>query len=394
VWNVAEEDRRYAGEVEADWPRWISLVSFAIPLAILIGATAQRHAIWPPRWPTLFAVIALLPFAVDALTSLGIVPPSLRFPPLLFAAVVIGAVTPLSFIKPISSDVATFAVVMLVGEMASRLKWTYSAAIALVPSVRIIQLAIHYKAPSYGIWVIAFAFAWVAGTWMQMQTVLATRLREAQSGLAEQARREERSRIAREVHDVIAHSMSVTMLHLTAARMALEQGKSSDALDALREAETQGRNSLADIRLTVGLLGSDTDEKAPPMPTVSDLPRLVGDFRNAGLDVELDMSGDIASIAPAAGLNIYRIAQESLTNVSRYAEGSHTTLELNVTEDEIRMRVRNTAGNGAKPRQTGNGLGIPGMVERASSLGGSLRAGPESGGWLVSLQAPRSLATA
>jgi signal transduction histidine kinase len=224
--------------------------------------------------------------------------------------------------------------------------------------------------------------------------VLATRLREAQSGLAERVATEERARIAREVHDVIAHSMSVTMLHMTAARMALERGKSSDALDALREAEAQGRNSLADIRLTVGLLGSDDDKTALPMPTVSDLPRLVGDFRNAGLEVELDMSGDIAAIAPAAGLNIYRIAQESLTNVSRYAQGSRTTLELNVTENEIRMRVRNTAGNGAKPTQTGNGLGIRGMIERAATLGGSLAAGPDSEGWLVSLTAPRSLATA
>jgi signal transduction histidine kinase len=266
--------------------------------------------------------------------------------------------------------------------------------IAILPAARTIELAIQYRVPGYAIWVIAFAFAWVAGTWMQMQTVLATRLREAQSGLAERAASEERSRIAREVHDVIAHSMSVTMLHLTAARMALEKGKSSDALDALREAEAQGRNSLADIRLTVGLLGSDADKTSPPMPTVSDLPKLVGDFRHAGLNVELDMSGDFPSIAPGAGLNIYRIAQESLTNVSRYAQGSHTTLELNVTENEIRMRIRNTAGSGVKLTQSGNGLGIGGMIERAATLGGSLDAGPDSGGWIVTLNAPRSLATA
>ena len=83
-----------------------------------------------------------------------------------------------------------------------------------------------------------------------------------------------------------------------------------------------------------------------------------------------------------------------MTNVSRYAQGSRTTLELNVTEDEIRMRVRNTAGNGSKPTQSGNGLGIRGMIERATTLGGSLVAGPDSEGWLVSLTAPRSLATA
>jgi signal transduction histidine kinase len=381
--------RRYDGEVDADWPPWISLVAFAIPLAILIGAVVERRALWPPRWPALFALIALLPFGVDALTHRGLVPEALRFPPPLFAAVVIGGVTPLSLIKPVGNDVAPFALVMLAGEMASRLRWTHSLLIAAIPSARIIQLSVQYRAPSYSIWVIALAFAWVAGTWMQMQTVLATRLREAQAGLAENAAADERARIAREVHDVIAHSMSVTMLHLTAARMALERGKSSDALDALREAEAQGRNSLADIRLTVGLLGSDAAQTTPPMPTVTDLPKLVGDFRNAGLEVDLDISGDVAAIAPAAGLNIYRIAQESLTNVSKYAQGSKTTISLDVGDDEIRMRVRNTAGDGTKPAHTGNGLGVRGMIERASALGGSLRAGPESDGWVVSLEAPR-----
>jgi signal transduction histidine kinase len=381
--------RRYRGEVPADWPSWIGVVSFILPAGILVGAAIERHALWPPRWPALYALIALAPFAIDALVHLGTIPERLRLPPLLFAAIVLAGVAPLSFIRPVNNDVAPFATVMLVGEMASRLKWKYSLAIAALPAARILQLVVQYRAPSYGIWVIALAFAWMAGTWMQIQTVLATRLREAQVGLAERAATEERARIAREVHDVIAHSMSVSMLHMTAARMALEKGKSADALEALREAEAQGRNSLADIRLTVGLLGSQGDNTAPPMPTVTDLPRLVGDFRNAGLDVDLDMSGDIASIAPAAGLNIYRIAQESLTNVSRYAQGSRTSLELSVTDDEIRMRIRNTSGNGAKPAHSGNGLGIRGMIERATTLGGKLDAGPDSGGWVVSLTAPR-----
>src|SRR5438132_4671297 len=108
--------KRYVGEVEADWPAWLPVVSFAIPLACLVGATIQRHALWPPGLPALFASLAVLPFAMDAATHLRVVPESLRFPPLLFAAFVIGGVTPLSFIKPVSSDIAPFAVVMLVGE--------------------------------------------------------------------------------------------------------------------------------------------------------------------------------------------------------------------------------------------------------------------------------------
>lgn len=385
-----------AGEVEAEWADWIPLVAFAIPAAVLVGATIARHALWPPRWPALFALIALVPFAVDALIGLGLFPARLRFPPLLFAAVVLGAMAPLTLVRPMNNDIAPFAIVMLVGEMASRLKKTQSLLIAAVPSIFVIRLVVEYHAPGFGIWVIAFAFAWMTGTWMQMQNVLTTRLREAQSGLAEKAAADERSRIAREVHDVIAHSMSVTMLHITAARMALEREQSSAALESLREAETQGRNSLNDIRRTVGLLGTGEDSDAPaePMPSVTDLPKLVDDFRTAGLDVTLDMRGDIRGIAPAAGLNIYRIAQESLTNAAKYASDASARMTLNVTEEQITMSVRNVHGNGSRPRAGGNGLGIRGMSERASLLGGTLQTGSDGDDWMVFLTAPREAATA
>jgi signal transduction histidine kinase len=391
---MPREGRRFAGEVDADWGTWIPIGACAIPVAVVVGAVVQRHALFPPRLPALWALILVVPFVTDALASLHVVSDRFRFPPLLFSAVVIGASVPLSFVRPLNSDIAPFALVMLVGEMASRLELRRSIAITAIPAVLCTELVIRYRAPGFGIWILAFGFAWLAGTWMRVQTMLATQLREAQSGLAEKAAADERSRIAREVHDVIAHSMSVTMLHITAARMALEKRQSDSALDSLREAEKQGRNSLNDIRRTVGLLGGDGGAPPEPMPSVTDLARLVGDFRGAGLDVDLDISGDITSIAPAAGLNIYRIAQESLTNVAKYAHGSHTRLELSVGDDEIRMRVTNTAGNGHRGRPSGNGLGVRGMVERATLLGGSLHAGPDGGGWTVSLTAPRTLAPA
>ena len=102
-----------------------------------------------------------------------------------------------------------------------------------------------------------------------------------------QAVLEERQRIAREVHDLVAHSLSVTMLHLTAARRDLEDGgDTSEAVESLREAERVGRQAVSDVRRTVGILGSGGAE--PPAPTVEDLGALVAQFRAAGLDVDLE----------------------------------------------------------------------------------------------------------
>jgi signal transduction histidine kinase len=215
-------------------------------------------------------------------------------------------------------------------------------------------------------------------------------LKEAQSELTAKAATDERQRIAREVHDVIAHSMSVTMLHVTAARMALLRQRSSDALEALQEAEEQGRRSLNEIRRTVGLLGTDEGAKAPPQPTANDLPTLVADFRSAGLDVDLSMRGDVQELPAAAGLNLYRIVQESLTNVVKHAPGAKATVELDLTTDDIRLRVHNDLGNGSTPTPvSGNGLGMRGMAERAAILGGRVDARVGESGWTVHLVAPR-----
>jgi signal transduction histidine kinase len=183
--------------------------------------------------------------------------------------------------------------------------------------------------------------------------------------------------------------MSVTMLHITAARMALERDRTPEALDALREAEQQGRTSMSDIRRTVGLLGPDANGAAAPMPGAADLPKLVADFQAAGLDVTLDMSGDVRSLVPAAGLTVFRIAQESLTNVAKHAPGAPARIELVVNADTIRLVVENATPNSAAPSD-GGGLGIKGMVERAAVLNGSLVAGPGPDGWSVVLAAPRA----
>jgi signal transduction histidine kinase len=124
------------------------------------------------------------------------------------------------------------------------------------------------------------------------------------------------------------------------------------------------------------------------MPEALDLPDLVSDFRTAGLDVTLVMSGNVELLPPAAGLSVYRIVQESLTNVVKHAPGEHARVELNVTDTDIRLMVQNTTSNGAVPRGDGGGLGVRGMIERAAVLDGSLAAGPYGEGWTVFMHAP------
>jgi signal transduction histidine kinase len=177
------------------------------------------------------------------------------------------------------------------------------------------------------------------------------------------------------------------MLHLTAARRDLEDGgEPAEAVDALREAERVGRQAVSDVRRTVGLLG-DGSAAEPPAPTVDDIEVLVGDFRAAGMDADLATAGDLAQVPPATGLGLYRIVQESLTNVARHSPSAAATVTLDLASDPGRLTVRNRLPAGAVRGPGGSGL--TGMSQRAGLLGASLTAGPEGPDWVVQVDLPR-----
>ncbi len=124
---------------------------------------------------------------------------------------------------------------------------------------------------------------------------------------------------------MIAHSLAVAMLHLTAARLAVRRGDSAAANEALEEAEQAGRHSLAEVRRTIGLLRQDSTIE-PPAPMATDLGELVDGFRSAGLQVELTVEGELAALSPQVGLALYRIVQESLANVVRHTPGASASV--------------------------------------------------------------------
>jgi signal transduction histidine kinase len=223
---------------------------------------------------------------------------------------------------------------------------------------------------------------------MRTQQQLLIKQQEAQAQLAEHAAADERRRIAREVHDVIAHSLSITLLHTTAARRGLQQDRDvDDAVEALEQAEQLGRQAMADIRRTVGLL-DDAPMKIDPEPGVAEIDSLVGDFSRAGLNVALHPDGPLDRVSAAVGLALYRLTQESLANVAKHAPDSRSTVTLTISRESARLVIVNEMPVAVAAAAVPEGRGLRGMRQRVELLGGSIKIGPSDDGWSVDAEVP------
>jgi signal transduction histidine kinase len=231
-------------------------------------------------------------------------------------------------------------------------------------------------------WIAGSTFATFGLLLTRRERNLAEQLRIAQAGLADRARAQERNRIARELHDVIAHSLTVSLLHVSSARLAVEENP-ADAVRALAEAERLGRECLTEVRQVVGLLRRDEGASTAPLPGAAQLSALVEQFRRAGADIALDVDGDPAELTATVGLAFYRILQEALTNAARHAPGAPARAALSVTAAGGILVV-----DSAGPPGPGTGGGLASMRERAEALGGTCTAGPAAGGWRVRAEIP------
>ncbi|MEJ7584643.1 MAG: histidine kinase [Acidimicrobiales bacterium] len=289
-------------------------------------------------------------------------------------------------------QIALMLVLVLVGETVA--KGAMPLAVAVVAGAAVITASplVAGQDGEEHVWSIALLMSVVVGVFLRALLRALAEVEAAQAERTAQAAIDERHRIAREVHDVIAHSLTVTMLHITAARLAVNRGDADDATEALEEAERAGRQSLSEVRRTVGLLrqaGADGSGRARPAPLASDLAALVGEYRSAGLEVDLRVAGDTDVVVPQVGLALYRIIQESLANVARHTDGARATVVIDADDlRRVRVRVRDTGGTPVQAR--GGGSGLVGMRERAEALGGSCTAGVDGGGWLVEAVLPAS----
>ena len=239
-----------------------------------------------------------------------------------------------------------------------------------------------------------FGFGWALATQTELTGELeqrTTRLDEEQAVRATRAAAEERSRIARELHDVIAHCLSVMVVQTSAARVIADSDVDA-AREALAVVESAGRDALVEFRRIVGVLRRESDEIAgEPTPGVAQLSALADRATAAGLPVSLSIAGSPEVLSPSLDLVTYRLAQEALTNAIKHAGPARAEVHLRVDADELELIVRDTGrppphGRG---RDDGSGHGLVGMRERVALYGGELRAGARTeGGFQVHARLP------
>lgn len=289
---------------------------------------------------------------------------------------------------PIHGDFAPFLLGLVVGVVGAITSTRGGALAAASAAALLTYAAITHRIDTPAIYLSFVGIAWLIGYLVRGQQILLVKQREAQAQLATLAAADERRRIAREVHDVIAHSLSITLLHLTGARHALQHdGDDVEAVNALQQAERLGRQAMDDIRHTVGLLAADTDPMAPE-PGVSDISTLAEDFAGAGLDLTVEISGKLEHVSAAAGLALYRIAQESLSNIAKHAPASPATVTLTVSRTAATLTVINALPDHDIPPNTTQGRGVRGMRQRIELLGGTVDIGAGPVSWSVQATVP------
>ena len=218
----------------------------------------------------------------------------------------------------------------------------------------------------------------------------ARRLERARDVYARAALTEERARIARELHDVVAHHVSVMTVQASAAKRVLDRDPDR-AREALTAVESTGRSALAEMRRIVGVLRAHDDGDDPghpaergPQPGIADIAELVRQTREAGLNVVLRTEGAPRALAAGADLAAYRVVQEALTNTLKHAGTSvRARVTVRFTAQEVTVRVDDDGPDGAPPEEAASelpGHGLVGMRERVALYGGDLRAGPRTGG--------------
>jgi signal transduction histidine kinase len=230
-----------------------------------------------------------------------------------------------------------------------------------------------------------------AGSRLRSQYVLAAQIERTEAEQERRAVLEERTRIARELHDVVAHHMSLIAVQAETAPYRLS-GLPENALTEFASMSEVAREALAEMRRLLGVLRQEQPARLElgPQPELADVPVLVDAARRAGVEVELWVPAGLGKVPAGVGVCAYRIVQESLSNASQHAPGAAVTVTLDHDAEAVQLRVAN--GPGDPPAATGErgpGHGLTGMRERVALLGGSLSAGPTlAGGFVVSAVLP------
>jgi signal transduction histidine kinase len=221
-------------------------------------------------------------------------------------------------------------------------------------------------------------------TWRQR----ADRLRSERADALREATRQERARIARELHDIVTHNVSMMVIQAGAARKVLDTAPEA-ARDALLAVEEGGRAALGELRGVMGLLAVAEDDALAPQPGLAQLPPLIDRVRDAGIEVTVTTSGEQHPLPAGLELAAYRVVQEALTNTVKHASGARATVDVAYSPDALRITVTDTGGAPTPAAATSTGRGLAGLRERIAVYGGTLQAAARlTGGYRVQAQLP------
>ncbi|GAA0590311.1 sensor histidine kinase [Actinomadura livida] len=293
---------------------------------------------------------------------------------------------------PVTAILALIVILFFTGVGADR---QTTLGVGAVTITGVLLPAVLFGMPGWfamilaGLAALALTFGDAVGGRHSAVEELRRREEQHRQDLARQAVLEERARIARELHDVVAHHMSVIAMQAEAAPY-----KIPDLPDAARQTfgvvRDAAREALTETRRVVGLLRSDgEDAERTPQPGLERLDDLVGAARRSGLSVAVVVTGVPRPLNAGVDLSAYRIVQESLSNASRYAPGSRVHIEVKYGAETLAVSVTDDGARSTPEESQGGGHGLVGMRERVTMLGGGLTAGPQDGaGWSVVAELP------
>lgn len=372
------------------YPWWVPLASHLGQVVSVLVSLALRDALWPLD-PLLICVPLVMASALIQFTTSRWLPWYVDILGTVVAACLLLA-------RPADGvvDLAPAMLALATAEITARDGIREGLAVAGIGQVVLIGAALGPGLDGAPLYTFVLILGFVVGSMLlwQMRALIAER--KAREQAWDQATTAERERIAREIHDLVAHSLSISLLQVTGARRALrdvtgsaDPAETAEAVAevdaALADAEQVGRRAMADIRRTVSAMADGASDRHA-LPGAADIAALVREMSGAGLQVEYDEQGDPASVPATTGLGLYRIAQESLANVARHGGAdARARVLLRVNGTGAHLRISNPLPAG-RPRGDGLGSGLAGMQARATQLGATLEAGPTSEGWAVDVR--------
>jgi signal transduction histidine kinase len=290
--------------------------------------------------------------------------------------------------------VAGLYAAILLGNQRNAGQSRIGLAIVLLGAAIVVYHEPRHDAGDFAFTPLVFVIGWLLGYALRERTER-TEAAEERASRAEREREvaariavaEERTRIARELHDVVAHAVSVMVLQVGAVRHRMPASDTENR-EALNNVELAGRGALAEMRRLLGAMRREEDEaELVPRPGLADLPALLDDVRATGLVVGLEIHGEPVDLSAGLDLSAYRIVQEALTNVLKHADAGRADVALTYAPAELCIEV---VDNGrTAPAPAGFGHGLVGIGERVKIYGGDLRAGRgEQGGWVLRARLP------